>query len=203
MKATNRAPGPPPASAPQVLVKKPKLKTISFEDFDPDRNLSEVHRAAQFLDWAARVAPKRFVPYVWLAKHAYIKPRLPKPSDPDVETIRKRKMDQIKRILWETYKRRTVPSPRDQEAGVRATSDHEDLAGTDLLRNSRRLANSAKRLAETHAAIDPTQIRDQGLRILVQGMSPVVAQLKNPDLLRKLELPPKKEEPKPKDPKSE
>lgn len=175
---------------------KSRGRVVSFEDFEPDSDLTESQRAAQFLDWAARNMPRRNVPYAWITKHAYIKPRLPRPSDPDIDTLRLRKMDQIKRVLWDVYNRRTVASPRPkqgtagQESGVRATVDDEDMAGTDFLRNKRRVANGIKRLADTRQKMDPSKIRDAGLKAMVTNMDPVIKKLMEPDLLRRLELPP-------------
>lgn len=162
----------------------------SFGDFEPDANLSESHRAAQFLDWAARKMPLRNVPYVWITKHAYVKPKLPRPTDPDNETLRLRKMSQIKRVLWDLYNRRTVPSGRDEEPGVRATVDSDDLAGTDYYRNKRRVANGIKRMADTRKKMDVDSIRDPGLKAMVESMDPFIKQLTKPELLKQLELPP-------------
>jgi hypothetical protein len=104
-----------------------RTKPLSFEDFTPDTEMSENQRAAQFLDWCARNMPGRFVPYVWITQHAYVKPKLPRLDSEDVNTLRKKRMDSVKKILWSEYHRRTVSSPRDQEPGVRATTDSDDL----------------------------------------------------------------------------
>jgi hypothetical protein len=181
-KPANRPPPPPPSHKTRAPSK--------FEDFVPDLAMTEVHRAAQFLDWAAQHMPKRFVPFVWIAKNAYAKPRVPRGDSVEVTMIRQKRMDQIKRVLWETYKRRTVPAPRGSEPGVRATYDHDDLAGTDLVRSNRRVINATRRVAETHAVIDPDQMRDERLKELVQSMAPVIKKLTQPDLIRRLELPP-------------
>jgi len=184
MKSANR--NPPPAPPPA------HRKSVNFEDFIPDRNLSEVQRAAQFLFWAAENMPKRFVPFVWIAKYAYIKPKLPRSDSAEVTLIRQKKMDQIKRVLWTEYKRRTVSAPRNSEPGVRATYDHDDMANTDLVRRRRHVASSIKQMADTHAAIDPEQMNDALAKAMVLDMKPIVKKLNTPDLIRRLELPPHK-----------
>lgn len=186
MKSANRN-APPPTPPPSH-----RAKSIKFEDFIPDGALNEAQRAAQFLFWAAENMPKRFVPYVWIAKHAYIKPKLPRSDSAEVTLIRQKKMDQIKRILWLDYKRRTVPAPRDSEPGVRATHDHDDMANTDLVRRRRRVAGSIKQMADTHAAIDPDQMHDPLAKAMVLDMNPIVKKLNTPELIRRLELPPHK-----------
>lgn len=165
-----------------------------FNNFVPDHTLSEVDRAAQFLDWAAQHMPMRFVPYAWIAKHAIIRPRVPGPDSPEVVMIRK-KIGAIKRSLWERYGRRTVPAPRGQELGIRATTDDDDIAGTDFLSNKRRIYNGIKRLEDTRSKMDPSRMRDHGLKAMVIGMDSVMRKLTQPDLMSRLkELPPRREE---------
>lgn len=173
------------ASAP-----KSQNRTISFDDFTPDSNLNESQRAAQFLNWAADNMPKRSVPYTWVTKHAYIKTRVPRSTDPDVVTLRTRKMGQIKKVLWDIYSRRTVASTRNEDPGVRATVDSDDVAGTDFYRNKRRVASGIKRMADTRSKMDVDSIRDAGLKKMVENMDPIIKRLTNKDLLKQLELPP-------------
>lgn len=173
---------------------RPRTEQVTFEDFQSDPELSEIHRAAQFLDWAAKHMPKRFVPYTWLTKCAYIKPRLPRVDTDEVRLIRLKKMGQIKRVLWETYSRRTVATPKGSEPGVRATVDSDDLAGTDFLRRRQRLANGVVGLQETRAKIDTGTMKDAALKAVVQNTDPVIKQLMQPDMMRRLALPPKRDD---------
>ena len=168
-----------------------RTKPLGFDDFTPDTEMSENQRAAQFLDWCARNLPGRFVPYVWITKHAYVKPKVPRLDNIDVEALRSKRMDSIKKILWSEYHRRTVSAPRDQEPGVRATTDSDDLAGTDYLRRTRRIANGVKAAQETREKIDTNEMHNKDLKALVERTDPIMKQLGKADLLKRLELPPR------------
>jgi hypothetical protein len=167
---------------------------MSFDDFVPDHNMSITHRAAQFLDWCARNMPGRFVPYIWIAKHAHVMPRVPNGNNNYVVEIRKNKMDAIKRILWNDYNRRTVPAPRDQEPGVRATTDDDDLTQNAYLRQTKRVASAAKAAQETRDKIDVDNMHNPDLKALVQRTDPVLKALGKADLMKRLELPAHEEE---------
>ena len=166
-----------------------KAKGVAFDDFVPDHGMSITHRAAQFLDWCARNMPGRFAPYTWIAKHAHIMPRVPNVNNSDVTAIRKSKMDSIKRILWNEYDRRTVAAPRDQEPGVRATTDADDLTQNSYLRQTKRVASSAKAAQATREKIDTGAMRNKDLKALVERTDPVLKQLAKADLMKRLELP--------------
>jgi hypothetical protein len=186
MKASN--PKLPTAGAPRSS----RTKPLTFEDFSPDTEMNENQRAAQFLDWCARNLPGRFAPYVWITKHAYIKTKLPRLDNIDVEALRKKRMDSVKKILWTEYHRRTVAAPRDQEPGVRATTDSDDLAGTDYLRRTRRIASGVKAAAETREKIDVAEMHNKDLKAMVERTDPIMKQLNKADLLKRLELPPRR-----------
>ncbi|MGH9919814.1 MAG: hypothetical protein ACRD6W_13240 [Nitrososphaerales archaeon] len=169
-------------------------RALSFDDFVPDSEMTENQRAAQFLNWSAENLPNRFCPFVWVTKHAYMKSKLPKLNDRDVETLRRGRMDTIKKILWNEYHRRALPAPRDQEPGVRATTDSDDLAGTDYLRRTRRIAAGVKAAAETREHIDTSAMRNKDLRALVQRTDPIMKELVKADLMKRLELPPHRDD---------
>lgn len=188
MKASNSRTASPTGRS---KMKSSKSTAVTFSNFTPDHSLNEVDRAAQFLDWAALNMPMRFVPYTWVAKHAIIRPRIPGPDSPEVVMIRK-KIGAIKRSLWDRYNRRTVAAPRnqDQEMGIRATVDDDDVAGTDFLQNKRRIHNGIRRLEDTRSKIDPSRMRDHGLKAMVTSMDTVMKKLTQSDLMTRLkELP--------------
>lgn len=171
-----------------------RTKALGFDGFTPDTDMTENQRAAEFLDWAARNMPGRYVPYVWITKHAYVKTKLPKLNSEDVNTLRHKRMDSIKKILWNEYHRRAWPAPRDQEPGVRGTTDSDDLAGTDYLRRTRRVASGAKAAAETREKIDTSSMRNKDLKAMVERTDPIMKQLGKADLLKRLELPPRRDD---------
>jgi hypothetical protein len=164
-------------------------KGVGFDDFTPDQGMSITHRAAQFLDWCAKNMPGRFVPYIWIAQHAHIMPRVPNGNNNYVNEIRKNKMDSIKRILWNEYDRRTVSAPRDQEPGVRATTDADDLTQNAYLRQTKRVASSAKAAQDTRDKIVVEDMRSKDLRALVERTDPILKQLQKADLMKRLQLP--------------
>lgn len=166
-----------------------RAKGVTFDDFTPDDRMSITHRAAQFIDWCAKNMPGRFVPYTWIAKHAHIMPRVPNGNNNYVHEIRKNKMDTIKRILWSDYNRRTVPAPRDQEPGVRATTDADDLTQNAYLRQTKRVASAAQAAQDTREKIDTSAMRNKDLKALVERVDPVMKQLAKADLMKRLELP--------------
>ena len=169
-------------------------KSITFDDFKPNPDLGENKRGAEFVDWCAKNMPGRFIPYVQIAKQAYFKPKVPKLDNSDVVTLRKQRMTAIKDILWKEYHRRTLAAPRDQEPGMRATTDSDDLAGTDYLRRTRRIASGVKAAAETREKIDTEQMRNVDLKNMVERTDPIMKQLVKADLMKRLELPPKRDD---------
>jgi hypothetical protein len=180
------SPKSPPGGA-----KRQFKKSVTYADFQPDPTQNEVERAAAFLDWAAQNMPKRFIPYTWITKHA--KPnmhRVPDVGSLDVAFIRK-KIGSIKRVLWDVYGRKTDPAPRSDEIpGVRATTDTDDIAGTDFLRTKKRVHNGILHLQDTRSKMDIKSMRDKGLKSMVTSMDPVIKQLTDGDLMAKLkELP--------------
>jgi hypothetical protein len=169
-------------------------KAVAFEDFEPDREMSFNHRAAQFLDWCAIHMPGRFVPYTWIARHMHMLTRTPTSKTKEVIEIRKSKMDSIKRILWNEYDRRTLSVPRDlikagQEPGVRATTDSDDLTQHAYLRQTKRVASAARSAQDTRQKIDVDSMRNGDLKALVERTDPVLKQLARADLMKRLELP--------------
>ena len=171
-----------------------RMKALTFDDFIPDLEMSENKRGAQFLDWCARNMPGRFIPYVWLTKVAYLKHKIPRLDNDDVNTTRRKRISSIKQILWTEYHRRTVASPRDQDPGMRATTDSDDLAGTDYLRRTRRVASGARAAAETREKIDTASMHDKSLKAMVERTDPIMKQLVKADLMKRLELPPRRDE---------
>ena len=98
-------------------------------------------------------------------------------------------MESIKRILWNDYDRRTVTAPRDQEPAVRATTDADDLTQNAYLRQTKRVASSARAAQDTRDKIVIEDMRNKNLRELVQRTDPVMKSLQRADLMKKLELP--------------
>ena len=168
------------------------VKQLTFEDFAPDQDMNENQRAAQFIDWAARNMPKRFVPYVWITRHAYCKPKTPRIDNDEVNITRRKRMTRISQILWEKYHRRTVSAPRDLEPGVRGTTDSDDLAATDYLRRTKRVANGIKAVEETRSKIDTKLMLNKDMKALVERTDPIMKQLSRANLFEKLKLPPPK-----------
>ncbi|OPZ39519.1 MAG: hypothetical protein BWY99_01370 [Synergistetes bacterium ADurb.BinA166] len=176
-KTTPRSPAALPKKTPRV---------IQFSSYVPDPETKDVvERAVQFLDWAAREVPKRFIPYPWIAKVSISMNRVPNVESPEVQLIRK-KIGSIKKVLWDRYNRRAVSAPRTEELGLRATVDDDDMAATDWLRNKRRVHNGIRRLEDTRNKMDVESMRDAGLRESVLGMDPVMKKLTQGNLMDRL-----------------
>jgi hypothetical protein len=169
-------------------------KLLTFDDFKPNPDLSENKRAAEFIDWCARNMPGRFIPYVQICKQAYFKPKVPRIDHDDVVTLRKKRMNSIKDILWKEFHRRTLTAPREQEPGMRATTDSDDLAGTDYLRRTRRIASGVKAASETREKIDTSAMRNVDLKAMVERTDPIMKTLVKADLMKRLELPPRRDD---------
>jgi hypothetical protein len=164
-----------------------RTKQIDFGDFIPTED-SVVKRAAQFLNWAAINMPHRFVPYTWIAKHSVLETRLPSPGSKMAIEAHNR-MSAIKHRLWMDYGRRTLPAPRDQVPGCRATTDSDDLAGTVYITQTKRVAGGIKAMDETREKINVHEMRSQDLKSLVVRTDPVLKQLVRANLMEKLALP--------------
>ena len=100
-------------------------------------------------------------------------------------------MSRVKQILLERYRRATVPHPGQ---GVRATTNSEDVARTDVERKSRRAKSAAESLAKSVDLVDPSAIKDREVRARFASISQASKALNSPQILKRLELPPKKKD---------
>ena len=175
-------------STPNVRAK------VSFEDFEPDRDMNANHRAAQFLDWCAKNMPERFVPDNYIVMHMQMLKRPPKENMDDVVNFRKGKLDAIKRILWNEYDRRVITVPRaltkqGHKPGIRATTGADDLTKNAFIPQTRRIASATRTAQDTRDKIDVKAMHNQDMRALVERTDPVLKQLVRADLMKRLELP--------------
>lgn len=81
-------------------------------------------RAAEYLDWLARVAPGRCAPVTYIMKVAYELPSVPRDNTDAVNAFRKGKLKSIKKVLYDKYRRafRYVFA-----TGYRASIDDNDI----------------------------------------------------------------------------
>lgn len=163
----------------------------SVLEYKVDLDQSVPERAAAFLDWAAKKFPGRPISYEQIVKVVLALPRQPKEGSKDVEMFRKNRMSRVKQVLLEHYRRATVPHPG---LGVRATTNSEDVARTDVERKARRAKSAAESLDKSISLVDPTQIKDREVRARFTNISQASKALNSPQILKRLELPPKKKE---------
>lgn len=146
---------------------------------DPDHSVPR--RIALFLMVCARQHPKRLMAPKLVAKTALM---VPQPSGMDVKRM-KASTGRARIILLNEFRRGLVSVPG---MGIRATTDDEDLAGTQLEKNARRVVSAAESLDRTRAAVTVSNIKDAGLRRRVEGISKA-SKLLMGDVIEKLRLP--------------
>ena len=143
-------------------------------------------RAAHFLNWCAGEFPG--VPIAWNIVVKAIMGYARTPALDGVETAAMAgRASAIRAKLMERFGRGLV-NARGQ--GVRATIDDDDLAGTQLRANVRRLASAKASTARTRDLIDTKAMKNRELREWVDGgVTKALASLDAVERLNKL-LPP-------------
>lgn len=128
----------------------------SFADYSPKLNMSEAERAADFIDWCARMFPKRAVPYIWIVKVGNAKKHPPKEGSKEVELFRKSKMARVRKVLFERYERHVVPIPGK---GLRGTVGSEDVAETDQESKAKRVLSAIDGLDRSRSLIKRADLK--------------------------------------------
>ena len=100
---------------------------IGFWDYEvPDKKLTDMEKAADFLLWAAQVMPGRAIPLEHIVRVALALPKLPREDATAIKQFKTR-MGATKKILYDRHQRWIIYHPG---AGYRATTDSEDTART-------------------------------------------------------------------------
>jgi hypothetical protein len=128
--------------------------TLDISKFTTNHKLSIPHRAAEYLNWAAKNYPHQYTPYNLMCQALMGYDRTPKLKNAEVERLRN-SLGRIRVILIEKYDRDLVSQPG---LGPRATVDDADKLKMVLPKKSARLASARAGFVNTANSIDPKQI---------------------------------------------
>lgn len=142
--------------SPTRKERKPKRSkfTLDISKFSTDHKLSIPHRAAQYLDWAAKNYPHQYTPYNLMCQALMGYDRTPKLKNAEVERLRN-SLGRIRTILVEKYDRDLVAQPG---LGPRATVDDADKLKMVMPKKAARLASARAGFVNTANSIDTKAI---------------------------------------------
>lgn len=163
----------------------------TLNDYKINPSMDDVERAADFLCWAADNFPGRNVPWKNVVKVAYAKKTVPGDGSEEVKTFRKNRISRLKTVLFKNYRRALVST---KNMGVRATTGSEDVAKYDTESKARRFVGAANSLNKSISLVNPKEIQDTEVKARFSRISQASKQLVSSDLLKRLELPPKKKD---------
>lgn len=135
-----------------------------LKSWQPDMDKGIVARAASLLDFAAKKVPKQIVPWPIITKMVLGGSRIP-----DIDS--KLCVDMMSRgpsmrwILGRDYNR---GMQNIRGYGVRASTDDDDYANTQLRRDATSFEGARKRFVKSATRVDPKKMRDPELRSWVQ-----------------------------------
>ncbi len=129
-------------------------KQLNFKGYKVPKEFTKPQRVAHALDWAATHYPHHYVSYNVLLQVIDESPRLPRIDNPEVEILRRR-MHEVKRVLFEKYQRRLANMPG---IGVRATVDSADVLKTVMVRDAIRVESVRKTAINTASLITLAEI---------------------------------------------
>jgi hypothetical protein len=161
----------------------------TLDDYKLNPNMDDIERAADFLCWAADQFPGRPVPWRNVTKFAYAKKTLPKEGSEEVEAFRRNRVQRLKQVLFKKYHRALVSHA---SKGVRATTGSEDVAKYDIESKARRLVGATNSLNRSISLVNPKEIQNPDVKARFIRIAQVSRQLVSSDLLKRLELPPKR-----------
>lgn len=142
----------PRPSAPRKA-KRSKF-TLDISKFETNHKLSIPHRAAQFLDWAAKNYPHQYTPYNLLLQAVMGYDRTPKLKNAEVERLRNAS-GRIRMLLVDKYARDLVVQPG---LGPRATVDDADKLKMVMPKKAARLQSARISFVSTANSIDTKTI---------------------------------------------
>jgi len=167
---------------------RPRLDVMSvLEQWEPDRKKGLAANAASLLEYAARKKPKESISWAWITK-CVVGGKMQHPDSKIVIDMMGRSAA-IRKILGRDFNRGLV-SVRGH--GVRATTDSDDYANTQLRQDANKYEGARQKLVASRARVDTKSMKDKELRDWVeQGVSKVLAA--HNDRLARLLLPPGEE----------
>jgi len=140
-------------------------------------------KIAEFLAWAARQEPKRFITLPEVVRAVYGVTR----TGADQENSIRRRLSGVNKILHDEFGVALVTQPR---VGVRATTSDEDTARMALPKRMQRLDSARKAVVATTNIVDARKISDPELRKWVEmGPRKVVSIMAGADFEKQITLP--------------
>lgn len=122
--------------------------------YDIDLSLSQVQRAAHYLDWSAKHHPGTYVPFNVLLRDINGYKHKPQLKSEEVERLRKNN-SAIKKVLWSKYGREVVSLPG---VGIRASTDDADTLTNVVPKRAARLNSARTNFLQTVTNIDPAKV---------------------------------------------
>lgn len=133
-------------------------------EFVPDMDLGIVARTAAFLDFAAKKLPGTPIAWTFVTKCVIGGGRMPTPDSKNVIDMMRRASN-VRTILQRDYGRGLE---NVSGLGVRATTDADDYANTQLRRDASRYDRAGKKLVSSIANVDPKTMKNKDLRAWVE-----------------------------------
>ena len=159
------------------------LMTV-LDQWEPDMDTGIAARAASLLDFAARKRPGTPIAWPLLTKRVLGGARMPN-ADTKIVTDMMKRSSMIRIVLERDYKRGLE---NISGLGVRATTDSDDYAATQLTKRAQRHESSYRRLVEGRALVNPKEMKNRELRTWVEGLGPLFSS--HSERMSKLLLPP-------------
>ena len=167
---------------------RPRLDVMSVLDqWEPNRKKGLSANAASLLEFAARKKPKEFISWSWVTK-CVVGGKMQHPDSKIVVDMMHRSAA-IRKILGRDFNRGLVGA---RGHGVRATTDSDDYANTQLRKDATKYEDARQKLVTSTARVDPKTMRNKDLKEWVEHSLPKVLAAHN-DRLAKLLLPPGEE----------
>lgn len=165
---------------------KPSHDVMSvLSQWEPDRDKGVVGNVASLLDFAARKIPGSPISWSVVTK-CILGGKMPHPDSKTVQDMRRRS-SAARVVLGRDYKRGLE---NVHGLGVRATTDSDDYANTQLRRDANKLEGARTRFVTSHARVDPKTMKNKELRIWVEESIPKVLVSSYNDRMAKFLLPP-------------
>jgi hypothetical protein len=166
---------------------RPRLDVMNvLEQWEPDRKKGLAANAANLLDFAARKKPKEPISWSWVTK-CVVGGKMHHPDSKIVVDMRAR-CSAIRRFLGRDYNRGLVSV---RGLGVRATTDSDDYANTQLRKDATTYETARQRLVTSRARVDTKTMKNKELKAWAEDVSKVLTA--HNDRLARLLLPPGEE----------
>lgn len=133
---------------------------VVLKGYGVDPNDGIAVRMAKLLNYLAIHMPSIFIPFPWIAKIIFMRPKMPVEAAPDVKKVRSNQSSARQKLMV-MYGRGLVSKAG---FGARATTDQDDAVQTSAELSARRSVFAANRFDETMDMIKPASIRKAKVR---------------------------------------